>query len=74
MSERKTIAWAGSQSGSRPAPWSVGATRRDAIKEIVKGAIGASDYNRLDDEGRWKLARKYGWTVVKVEIVEASHD
>lgn len=62
-----TIAWAGSQSGRPPPAWSVQPTRRQAVEQISK-ALPADDYARLDRAKRWRLARKHGWRLVKVEI------
>lgn len=72
MSDRDpvTIAWAGSQSGRAPVAWTVQPTRRHAVAKISE-AIPASDYNRLDRDGRWRCARKHGWRLVKVEIRRA---
>lgn len=66
-----TIAWAGAKDGGSPEAWSVHPTRREAIARISEGAISASDYDRLDRAGRWRLARKNGWRVVKVTIERA---
>lgn len=64
-----SIGFAGSKDGGPPEVWSVRRTRAEAIDRIAEGAMSASDYRRLDRAGRWKLARKNGWRIVKVRLV-----
>jgi len=67
-----SIGFAASHDGGPPEVWSCRRTRREAIDRIHEGAMGVDDYRRLDRAGRWKLAKKNGWRVVKVKLVEVS--
>lgn len=74
MAARTTIAWAGAQNDGPPEAWTVRPTRREVIARVPEGAMASTDYDRLDRKGRWRLARKNGWRVVKVMITEIDDD